>query len=104
MSTLDSSTRETAVLHTGGLHYASKKSVVERALSARPGVISVEANPVAQTATVVFDAGNTSIADLQAWVEECGFHCEGRSVPGHVCDPMAEVAETDHGHESHMRA
>ena len=47
---------ETAVLHVGGLHYASEKSVVERVLANRPGVVDVEANPVAQTATVTFDA------------------------------------------------
>ena len=37
---------ETAVLHVGGLHYASEKSVVERVLSNRTGVARVEANPV----------------------------------------------------------
>ena len=41
-----------AVLHVGGLHYASEKAVVEGVLARRPGVIAVEANPVAQTATV----------------------------------------------------
>jgi len=64
--------------------------VVERALGAQRGVLAVEANPVAQTATVTFDPAQTSVADLRAWVEECGFHCAGQSVPGHVCDPMAE--------------
>ena len=42
----------TAVLHVGELHYASEKAVVERVLANRPGVARVEANPVAQTATV----------------------------------------------------
>ena len=78
-----------AVLHVGGLHYASEKAVVERVLGARPGVVAVEANPVAQTATVTFDPGVTSIEELVRWVEECGYHCAGRSVPGHVCDPLA---------------
>jgi Cu2+-exporting ATPase len=74
----------TAVLHVGGLHYASEKAVVERALGARPGVVSVEANPVAQTATVEYDPETTSVEALRRWVEECGFHCAGQSVPGHV--------------------
>jgi P-type Cu2+ transporter len=39
-----------AVLHVGKLHYASEKSVVERVLAARPGVLGVEANPVAPKA------------------------------------------------------
>jgi hypothetical protein len=36
----------TAVLHVGGLHYASEKAVVERVLANRRGVARVEANPV----------------------------------------------------------
>ena len=48
-------THETTVLHVGGLHYATQRSVVERVLGNRPGVLAVEANPVAQTATVTFD-------------------------------------------------
>src|SRR5215203_1476896 len=90
MSTAAPPTHETTVLHVGGLLYVSEKARVERALSARPGVLSVEANPVAQTATVTFEPAETSIAELQAWVEECGYHCAGQSVPGHICDPMAE--------------
>ena len=80
----------TAVLHVGDLHYASEKAVVERVLANRPGVVRVEANPVAQTATVEYEPATTSVEALQRWVEECGYHCAGRSVPGHVCDPLAE--------------
>ena len=99
---------ETTVLHVGGLHYASEKSVVEDVLGRRPGVVAVEANPVAQTATVTFDPGTTSVADLRDWIEECGYHCAGRSVPGHICDPMAEGAGAHeamaHGSEAEERA
>jgi P-type Cu2+ transporter len=84
-----------AVLHVGGLHYASEKAVVERMLGHQPGVLAVEANPVAQTATVSFDPDRTSVVELTRWVEECGFHCAGRSVPGHLCDPMG-----DEGHDA----
>ena len=77
-------------LHVGGLHYATEKAVVERTLRRRPGVLAVEANPVAQTATVSFDPAATSVAELRRWVEECGYHCAGQSVPGHVCDPLLE--------------
>ena len=99
------------VLHVGGLHYASEKAIVERVLGRRPGVLEVDANPVAQTATVTFDPGQTSVVALRTWVEECGYHCAGQSVPGHVCDPLAEAgrekprdpaaaarAEDAHGH------
>jgi P-type Cu2+ transporter len=83
--------RESAVLHVGALHYASEKAVVERVLGRLPGVFAVEANPVAQTANVTFDPAQTSVQELTRWVEECGYHCAGRSVPGHVCDPLAQA-------------
>src|SRR5215208_4218413 len=88
---------ETVVLHVGGLQYASEKAVIDRVLGRRPGVFAVDTNPVAQTATVTFDPARTSIEDLRRWVEECGKHCAGMSVPGHICDPMAEGAATHEG-------
>src|SRR3954452_15214897 len=90
MNTAAAPAREVTVLHVGGLRYASEKSVVEHALGGRPGVVSVEANPVAQTATVTYDPAQTSVEALRGWVEACGYHCAGQSAPGHVCDPMAE--------------
>jgi Cu2+-exporting ATPase len=96
--------RSTAVLQTGGLQWASEKAVVEAVLGRRPGVERVEANPVAQTATVVFDPASTSVAELRRWVEECGYHCDGQSVPAHVCDPAAEPAPRaghEDGHATH---
>lgn len=90
-------TPATAVLHTGGLHFASEKLVVERVLGHRPGVVAVAANPVAQTATVTYDPTRTDVDELRRFVEECGYHCAGRSVPGHVCDPMGhEGADAPH--------
>jgi Cu2+-exporting ATPase len=87
------------VLHVGGLQYASEKVLVEGALGGRAGVLDVEANPVAQTATVTFDPDQTSVAQLQQWVQECGYHCAGQSVPGHLCDPLAEEGrEPPHDH------
>jgi P-type Cu2+ transporter len=94
----------TAVLHVGGLHYASEKAVVEGVLARRPGVIAVEANPVAQTATVSFDPDRTSVVELQRWVEECGYHCAGQSAPGHVCDPLVVPDHGPHDHAAVERA
>jgi len=93
--------RPTVVLHVGGLYRGSEKAVVETALRRRPGVLSVEANPVAQTATVTYDADRTSVAELRRWVEECGYHCAGQSVPTHVCDPMAEPDPPHTAHSAH---
>ena len=44
-------------------------------------MIEVEANPVSQTATVTYDPAETSLEDLRDWVEDCGYHCAGQSVP-----------------------
>jgi len=82
------------------MYLASEKSVVERVLGHRPGVISVEANPVGQTASVTFDPARTSVAELRRWVEDCGFHCAGQSVPEHICDPLMEP---DPAHAMHTR-
>lgn len=93
------------VLDVGGLHWATSAGVVESVLKRRPGVTGVEANAVNQTATVSYDPSVTSVAELAGWVRDCGFHCAGRSVPDHVCDPMAEptpsVAEPGHARHDH---
>ncbi|HET9021686.1 MAG TPA: heavy-metal-associated domain-containing protein, partial [Ornithinibacter sp.] len=97
---------DTTVLHVGGLHWATSERAVETALLRRPGVESVEANAVNQSATVTYDPHRTSVAELAGWVQECGYHCAGRSVPNHVCDPMEEppAHEVDAGHARHPAA
>jgi Cu2+-exporting ATPase len=104
MSATATPPHQTVVLHVGGLHYASEKNVVEQILDHRPGVLAVEANPVAQTATVTFDPGQTSVKDLRGWVEECGYHCAGQSAPGHVCDPLVDPDHGPHDHAAVARA
>jgi Cu2+-exporting ATPase len=100
---------DTAVLETYGLQWATEKHVVERVLGGRPGVVRVDANPVAQTATVEFDPAATSTAELRAWIERCGLHCRGESVPEHMCappqvappeptPPTVHEHEHEHGH------
>jgi Cu2+-exporting ATPase len=82
----------TVVLEVSGVLWATEKARAESVLGRRSGVVAVEANPVAQTATVVFDPARTSVAELAGWVRDCGFHCRGQSVPDHLCDPLAEPA------------
>ncbi len=84
------SATETTVMDTRGLQWASSKARIEAVLGRRPGVVAVIANPVAQTATVTFDSGSTSVAELVQWIRECGLHCRGQSVPEHICDPLEE--------------
>jgi Cu2+-exporting ATPase len=96
---MEESKRATAVLDVRPILRGSEKAVVEAVLGRRPGVERVEANPVSQTATVVFDPAQTSLADLRRWIEECGLHCSGQSVPNHICDPLMEPDPPDgHGH------
>ena len=104
MSATLSPTPHTVVLHVGGLHYATEKAVVEQVLARRPGVIAVDANPVAQTATVEFDPAGTSVDDLRGWIEDCGYHCAGQSTPGHVCDPLVDPDHGPHDHGAVERA
>ena len=68
---------ETVVLHVGGQFRASEKAVVEAALGRHPGVVSVEANPVAQTATVRYEPALASVQELRREVERSGFDCAG---------------------------
>jgi Cu2+-exporting ATPase len=95
--------RATAILDVHPMLFGSEKAVVEAVLGRRPGVERVEANPVAQTATVVYDPTQTSLADLRRWVQECGLHCAGQSVPEHICDPLLEPDPPD-GHSHHHGA
>ncbi|MET8158296.1 heavy metal translocating P-type ATPase [Sphaerisporangium sp. NPDC005289] len=81
---------KTVVLDVSGQLWASQQGAVSASLGRRPGVLAVEVNPVAQTATVEFDPARTSVAELRRWVRECGYHCAGQSVPAHLCDPLEE--------------
>ena len=96
----DRRTTTTVVLEVTGVHWASSKSVTETVLGRRPGVLAVDANPVSQTATVTYDPTMTDLTRLRNWVRECGYHCEGLSVPHHICDPMA-VPGAHEGHDGH---
>lgn len=91
---------QTVVLEVSGVQWASEKSITESVLSRRPGVKAVEANPVAQTATVTYDPAQTSVSLLRQWIVDCGYHCAGQSVPDHICDPAVEPVGGDHQHPS----
>ena len=86
---------ELATLTLGGLSWASEKLVVERALVDRPGVIEVDVNPVALSVTVRYDPALTSVADLRGWIEECGYHCRGESLPAHLCPVEGATGQQD---------
>ncbi|MFC3688882.1 heavy metal translocating P-type ATPase [Aquipuribacter hungaricus] len=83
-------THLTDTLQVEGMLRSSSEPAVTRSLRRRPGVLAADTNAVSQTATVTYDPSQTSLEELSGWVRECGYHCEGRSVPDHVCDPMSD--------------
>ena len=93
---------QTTVLHVGGLHWATSERAIETALLRRPGVEAVEANALNQTASVTYDPSATSVGELAGWVRDCGYHCAGRSVPDHVCEPMEEARHARAAHPRRM--
>jgi Cu2+-exporting ATPase len=97
-------TTTTAVLDVRGLAWATSEAVVESTLLRRPGVAAVQANALNQTATVTYDPATTSVGQLADWVRDCGFHCAGRSVPDHICDPMSEPPGPPAGHPADHQA
>jgi Cu2+-exporting ATPase len=99
-ATMRQTKRVTVVLDVHPILRGSEKAVVEAVLGRRPGVERVEANPVAQTATVTYDPAQASMAGLRRWIQECGLHCAGQSVPEHICDPMMEPDPPDGHHHA----
>lgn len=101
MKTNGHALHESVVLQVGGMQFASEKHKVESFLGAQPGVMAVDANPVSQSATVMFDPAATNAETLRERVIECGYHCAGESVPEHVCYQNAPVAHADEGRSPH---
>src|SRR3989442_3385769 len=90
MAEIADRTSSSVVLHVGEQYRGTEKLVVEKALRSLPGVIEVDANPAAQTATVTYDPQLTSVKELRSIAAECSFECAGCNVPGCSCDPLQE--------------
>ncbi|MGZ4619030.1 MAG: cation transporter [Frankiaceae bacterium] len=88
---------QTAVVEVAGLSWASETATVESVLGRRPGVVSVAANPVGQTATVTFDPAQTSLAEIAGWIRDCGYHCSGQSLPTYLCPVEAPTPDWKQG-------
>src|SRR5665811_1636212 len=61
MGAVTESAVRTVVLEVDGVQWATQGNVVEAVVGRQPGVMGVEANPVAQTATVTYDPARTSV-------------------------------------------
>ena len=92
---------ETITVQTGGMQFASEKHKIESALARMAGVVAVEANPVAQTATVTFDPATITSEELREQVVACGYHCAGEALPDHVCHVEAPEAEAGEERSPH---
>lgn len=88
-------TTVTRTLDASSVQWASSKAVAEKLLRVRPGVTEVDVNPASQTATITFDPDITDVAHLSTWIEDCGLHCSGESLPEHLC-PAAASPEREH--------
>ena len=79
---------------------------VARQLQRLPGVRAVDVNYVAGSATVAFDPARTSLADIEARIRECAYHCGGEVLPAHLCAATPAEGAPEHamGHGAGMDA
>ena len=76
-------------LEVGDLFSVLGAHGLERQLQRVAGVGHVSVNPVSGSTTVMFEPGKTSVAEIQAAIEDCGFHCAGEALPSHICEKPA---------------
>jgi len=75
---------------------------IEKQLAQLPGISDVSMNPAGASATVSFDPARVSPDQIEAAIEDCGFHCGGQSLPRHVCDAeLRQGHAAHHGHAAH---
>ena len=72
-------------LEVGNLFSVLGAHGIERQLQRFSGVGRVLVNPINGSTTVVYDPGKADLAEIQAAIKECGFHCAGEALPKHVC-------------------
>ena len=87
---------KTATLDVGGMLSALDYRAVEKQLSRIPGVRRATASIASNSVTVEYDETATSVTALKEKINECGFHCTGRIMPKHICEPRSEQAH-EHG-------
>ena len=76
------------VMHVGGLNWASEQASWTGAGPASGGRWwrSTRSRRPPRSPSTRPDLGRR----LRRWVQECGYHCAGQSVPSQICDPLAE--------------
>jgi Cu2+-exporting ATPase len=95
---------QTATVDVGGLFQVLDGELVARQLERLPGVHEVKVNYASGSATLSFDAEQTSLAAIESLIRECGYHCGGEILPAHLCvseaPRAAPAGETALGHDA----
>ena len=76
---------ETVTVDVGGLFQVLDTTLVAKQLEKLPGVHEVNVNYGSGSATVSFDPAQTSLAQIESRIRECGYHCGGEVLPEHLC-------------------
>lgn len=79
-----------AVFEAKGLLRGSSAPALEAYLRRQPGIHRVEANYMSDSATIMYDDGTISEAEIRRLIQECGYHCRGEALPRHICEPEPE--------------
>ena len=80
---------KTINLHVGQLLSPLGALGVEKQLSKLGGVTAVAVNQISGSATITYDEGKISPAEVKTAIEQCGHHCAGELAPAHLCEPRA---------------
>lgn len=75
----------TVTVDVGGLLQVLDSELITQQLNKLTGVHEARVNYASGSATVSFDPGQTSVADIATRIRECGHHCHGEILPAHVC-------------------
>lgn len=96
-----------ATLDVGGLLQVLDAQLVAGQLRKLPGVHRADVNYASGSATVHFDPGAITIADIERSIRDCGYHCGGEVLPAHICvtDHPADASRDGQvRHEHHVGA
>ena len=88
----------TATVDVGGLFQVLDSKLVSKQLAKLPGVREINVNYASASATVSFDPTQTTLANIEARIRECGYHCGGEMLPAHLCAAAPTMPESEHSH------
>jgi P-type Cu2+ transporter len=84
-------TARTITVPVYGLNFATCGQIIERRLSALPGVTRADASYVSQTVTITYDEHHLEEDALRDLVRDCGFACGEPMTPTDMLHASAEI-------------